>query len=227
MKGILQLGCNFLFLFAVSVALSSCTTETIVIPPPSGAVPGQATTPAAEPTPKPSGGPTPTPATEPLPLMVDVKFFYGGCGCDGFYQNASINLDIQNGIPPFNISEVEPVNERLVTFPVHVGSSFPLVITSRDGLIWEANIDVPYQTACEPPKDSCGGNDDPVSGGSGPTSGGGTGGGGCTEREVQVCKDIVTTINVCVKWTGNGNKCLEYELKDVVNTVCEMKTVCD
>jgi hypothetical protein len=55
----------------------------------------------------------------------------------------------------------------------------------------------------------------------------GNDGGGCTEKEVQVCEDIVTTVDVCVKETGNGKKCLEWEQQERMIKVCHTEIECE
>lgn len=205
MKRVLSLNCNLIFVLSLSLLLVSCVDEKIVRPA-NSEVPY--TAPINTLTEAPTEVLAKTPTEAPLPLDVGINFSFEDCSCGGVFQKAAILLNINNGTPPFNISDQEPVNHRLVTFPVSLGSSFPLVITSSDGLVWEAKIEVPFQSSCQPPKDCSSGKS-------------------CTEKEVQVCEEVVTTIDICVKWTGNGNKCLEWKKQDVVEIVCKTEKVCE
>ena len=157
--------------------------------------------------------PTEEPPTGVLDVLVDIVF--DDCSCGGDFQKATVNLTINDGEAPYNISDIGPVfpdKNKLVTFDVSVGSSFPLIINSSDGLSWEPddNIDASPPYACQPPP-SCSSESNNNN--------------SCHEEEV--CIDTVTTIEVCGKWTGNGKKCLEWEEKDIITTTCHMELVCD
>ena len=203
MKKFLKSFRNYSLMLGLSLILLSCTTRVVTgnlgVPP------------TGEPTEVPPIG---EPTEVPIQLLdVEVDFSFEDCSCSGNFQKAKIILNIKNGEPPFNINDQAPVNERLVTFPVPLASSFPLTITSFDNRVYEAKVEVPLPSSCQPPKNSCGG--------------GGGDGGSCTEKEVQVCEDVVTTIDVCIKWTGNGKKCLEWGRQEKVDTVCHSEVVCE
>lgn len=212
MKYFLKLNRNLIFILYLSLILSACKArQNQVIVQPNNL--------EANPKEKLAVGTTDSTVQEPenipyvdppsLPLLdVDVDFSFEDCSCSGDFQKVKVILNINNGQPPYNINGQSPVKDRQVTFSVPLSSSFPLTIISSDNMIYEAKIDVPSPGSCQPPQNSCNR-------------------GGCKEKQVQVCNDEVTTIDVCVKRTGNGNKCLEWEKQEQINTVCRLKVRCE
>lgn len=155
---------------------------------------------------------TEPPATEPptKELKVDVDVVFDNCSCRGDFQNATVILTINNGEPPFNISgsgPVNPVNDKLVTFPVPVGSSFPLDISSNDGLSWKTdNIDASSPYSCNPPP-SC-------------NSGGGDNGKTCHNEDVENCELVEVMKTVCTQYAGNSGNCKKWEDIVTYEEVC-------
>ena len=170
--------------------------------------------PTEQPTELPTELPTEPQTAEEQPdeeLDVHVDVVFDNCSCSGTYQNATVLVTLNNGEAPFNFSgsgPVHPVNDKLVTFTIPVGSSFPLAITSNDNLTWETEENIttipPY--TCQAPtrcssEDSTSSEDN-----SNETS--------CRDVEVENCKLVEVKKTVCTEWAGKSGNCKTW--KDIV-----------